>query len=420
MKNKFSHYSDEDIVFVIQSEYDIYFNSFKWACDKCGFSYSYNELEQQDLNQSCICRKCGGFLSIDTNRPENNCRYPSRDGRFESIWYNEIIERYHRKINKFCQNDEDSVQEIYRHPFIRAIKKFDKSKNTKFNTYFWTCARNFRTDEVRKKSSTVPQIICMICGHEIGNITAEHLFNLNHKFIQGKDGFMGHEAFINYISDLYEENINELPEKQKISFLKKKAKSEYVNLFPEAFVEGKVAYLDEKKDEDEDICLLDQISDDSFYYIEYHKGVSIFNNMPFYDEEIDYLKSNYPEIYELTLNNKDGDIHGISFKYENYEDKRFSEVALNKLTQIIIYDYCNTDRGYTRKSKFYDKTGSLNNNNKKIIYDLIDLYLQGYNYSTICSYIGHDVLEEEDIKHILKILLNSPKCKSLISNLYYD
>lgn len=412
----FNHYKDEDVVFVIQNEFIEHCKMFKYICDNCSFEFTYEEYEDtlSKINDPLLCKKCGFPLNKSLKNIIKDKFIPGVKENFTSIWMSMFLKRYLKKICSFCPPDEDKLQD-YIMAFSRAVLSYNKKfiDKVKFNTYFWRVIHNEACDDSREKGSAKknPSITCMVCGCKIGKISSEHLMSLKGKFSKGiSHEYMGHKKFIDYMYSLYQENIKDLLEKVKNKFVKKKIIHEYYNCFPNSPTEGKNVSLDDSiSSKDEELTLKDMIANEFQDPIVFHDNVTVFNDMIFCNDDIFHLKSNFPSLYYAAVSEKK--FNNISRKYDNFENSHNSKIAIKEMSKCISIDFCNTDRGYTRKSIFYDKQGNFINS--RIFYDVIDLHGQSYPLDVIACFIGYDNLEKDDIKIVLRILGTNQECKNI-------
>lgn len=417
--SKFNRYKDEDIIFVIQRQFIEYSSMFYYNCKFCKNKYEYKDFEFNltRLNEPLLCKTCGNQLVKTIDDIVENNFIPGNREDFNSIWMDVLVKRYIKKLCTYCkkhgEHAEDKFQD-YLMAFYRAVLSYNTSEfsgKTKFNSYFWKVVHNESCDDNRDKSSIKknPSIMCMVCGKKTGKITAEHLMNYSEKF-EGSHDFMGHKKFIEYIESMYEDQVKDLPLKLKKTFIRKKALNEYQHCFPGSPTVGLNVSLDDQISfNDEELCRRDTIACDRTDPIIFDDGFVVFDEMVFSDDDVKYLMENFPQIYYSAVSQKK--LSGISRKFDDFETKYTIDNAITEMLQHVINDYCHSERGITRKALFYDEENHIKNIG--IIYDIIDLYSHDYNLETITSFVGHDNMEKEDLKIILRILGTNEQCKMI-------
>lgn len=405
----FGHYRDEDVVFVIQNQFMDHQRMFYHGCPSCGSKYVYDDYIGliSRINDPLICKKCGRQLETSLSDTVEENFIPGSRKHFTSIWMYVLVSRYWQKLDTFCHQNEDRHQDLLM-AFFRAVLSYNASEfsgKTKFNTYFWKVIHNESCDEGRERTSSKknPSITCEVCGEKVGKISADHLMKLSGNFAEGRDGYMGHTEFINYVEDLYEDKIENHPPKIKRSIIRKKLTSEYHHCFPDSPMEGGNLSLDDKiSNSDEDLSRRDVIPCEKSDPIVLDENVVVFDDFLFLDSDIQFIIDNFPTLYDIASTNKK--IHNISRKYDNFELQDATKAAVSKMADLVLDEFCDTERGYTRKFIFSDE--EQNKVNQKIIYDAIDLHGQNYNINTIACFVGHDNMEKEDLKIVFRILKN--------------
>lgn len=417
--SKMQKYSDEDIVFVIQKEYEKWQSMYYWTCSKCSNDYKYDEIKTEGYTECFLCKKCGCNLNINYNKINYKNYVGGVSIGFHSIWLNELDRRYNRKIKKYCYGNKDIFGDL-KLTYFKSIMEYVSSRQACFNTFLWRSIHNKSIDIERRISSfkNTPNIVCNICGQYVGKISPDHLMNVSDKYKDGiSEEFMGHGKFVDHLKEMFKDSIEDLPPRKVKTFLRRKCISEYQNLFPNSILEGKSISLNMNiggEDDGGDYCLMDIIPSSRNYGIEYNENIYIFNNLMFEENDIKELMSNFPCLYNTTIDDKS--LISINKEYYNYEDEITSKKIIDEISLIIIDDYCISDKGYSKKNKFYDNNGNLDMSTAKMVSEAILLYIQGYEYNNICSYLGHSNVDKEDIKSWIKILQTSSECRDVLSD----
>lgn len=415
--NKFKHYKDEDIAFVIQNQFQEHRRMFYHVCPLCNNKYKYEEYDGliSRMNDPLICKNCGNKLENNSKDIVESEFISGSKEFFTSIWMHVLVQRYYQKLCTFCPEDEDKFQD-YLMAFFRAVLSYNNSEysgKVKFNTFFWRVIHNEACDDGREKSSPKknPSIMCMVCGENVGKISADHLMNLSGNLFEGKDGFMGHGEFIKRVENIYINSMSGSSQKMQRSIIRKKITSEYHHSFPHSPMEGKNVSLDDQLSpgDDNELCRKDTIACNKEDPIIFDDNAFVYSDMVFSNGDVEFIINNFPELYNIAVCDKK--IHNISRKYDSFEKVHATQSALKKMSKLIARDFCNTERGYTRKSIFYDHGGNLVN--EDIIYDILDLHSHNYNIDTISSFIGHDNMEKDDIKMIFRLLSKNPECMEI-------
>lgn len=409
----FKHYKDEDIVFVVQNQFIEHRKMFYHRCSNCNIRYKYEEYDGAlgKINDPLLCKKCGSVLTSNIDDIIDENFIPGLRENFTSIWMHVLVQRYLQKLFTFCPKDEDKFQD-YLIAFFRAVLNYNNSEysgKVKFNTFFWRVIHNEACDDGREKTSSKknPSIMCMVCGEKVGRISSDHLMNFSGNLSEGKDGFMGHLEFFKKVEGMYLDKIKNNSEKIINSTIRKKITSEYHHAFPDYPMEGKNVSLDDNiSKHDEELSRRDVTPCEKQDPIIFDENATVFNSILFSDDDVSFAMEKFPELYEIAVNNKK--IDSISRKYDNFENKHATSLALEKISKLVLEEFCNTDRGYTRKSIFFNEDNDYKNQN--IIYDILDLHSHNYSIESIACFIGYDNIEKDDIKIILRILNKNPKC----------